>query len=423
MHLSESEYISSDESFSFSEAEMSKMQDAILKESKQIEEYLSQQQKTDDISSMKALKTLFELFKSELTINISLRHTLLQQKKANNQLPELYRKLENIGITDINDIESLYYHIKNQNKTNVDLKNMNYQLKNYIKKMKKINLQENQKLSNEINEIQKKISLSEKNRNEIFQENISIKETIKEKENKIDELTQENQSLKLSINMKDEKNKKSLKELKKQLLQSENSRNQMAEEISAIKKEFEEYKTKSANIINFQANNDSLLNDKKDNETNEKTIFINQLTEKIHFLENKEEELNKTISNYKVKTKKILKQMIGLQTQIDEITQEHQNQISIIQKEHKKKREKMRKNINDFYQAKLRENEFTEKQQLETIRQQNFEITNIRDINRQLLYNLEKQETQNAKLETELQLLRCNIYEPNTKKKSKKKDD
>ena len=187
MHLSESEYISSDESFSFSEAEMSKMQDAILKESKQIEEYLSQQQKTDDISSMKALKTLFELFKSELTINISLRHTLLQQKKANNQLPELYRKLENIGITDINDIESLYYHIKNQNKTNVDLKNMNYQLKNYIKKMKKINLQENQKLSNEINEIQKKISLSEKNRNEKFQENISIKETIKEKENKIDE--------------------------------------------------------------------------------------------------------------------------------------------------------------------------------------------------------------------------------------------
>ena len=63
----------SEESFSLSDTEMSRIQDAILKESKDIEKFIKDSNQDEQTASLTVLKSLFELFKSELSINITLR--------------------------------------------------------------------------------------------------------------------------------------------------------------------------------------------------------------------------------------------------------------------------------------------------------------------------------------------------------------
>ena len=70
------------------------------------------------------------------------------------------------------------------------------------------------------------------------------------------------------------------------------------------------------------------------------------------------------------------------------------------------------------------EKENIEKQNIESIKELQFQITNLKDLNRKLSYNLEKEEEDNAKLESELQMKRYkNIYKRKPKDLKNKDED
>ena len=84
---------SSDSSFARTEGQLNQVQNEILQQGKDIEKFIEEHNRNHKPSSVfKTLETLFQLFKSELSMNLALRRGLLQAKERNEALTEQVAK-------------------------------------------------------------------------------------------------------------------------------------------------------------------------------------------------------------------------------------------------------------------------------------------------------------------------------------------
>lgn len=84
---------SSDSSFARTEGQLNQVQNEILQQGKDIEKFIEEHNRNHKPSSVfKTLETLFQLFKSELSMNLALRRGLLQAKERNEALTEQTNK-------------------------------------------------------------------------------------------------------------------------------------------------------------------------------------------------------------------------------------------------------------------------------------------------------------------------------------------
>lgn len=99
-----------------SDTEIFKLQNEILKHSKMVEDYLNSSKANENTNSAKSLKYLFSLFKSELSVNLSLRKLLLDTRNKNdtvlNDVNRFLGILVDMGFQNVNDFDSVIEIIK-----------------------------------------------------------------------------------------------------------------------------------------------------------------------------------------------------------------------------------------------------------------------------------------------------------------------
>jgi hypothetical protein len=101
-------------------AEVHRLQDGILEQLKQIEQFINATDGTESSSSLPVLKTLFSLFKSELTVNLSLRQLLVEQKQTsespNSAIDDFLQRVRELGYGNANDLMFVLAVLQSQSK-------------------------------------------------------------------------------------------------------------------------------------------------------------------------------------------------------------------------------------------------------------------------------------------------------------------
>jgi hypothetical protein len=91
---------------SYTASEIHHLQNEILEQSKQIEQFIATADASE--SSFLALKTLFSLFKSELSVNLSLRQLFVDQRKAfesaNASVDDFLQRVHGLGYENADDL-------------------------------------------------------------------------------------------------------------------------------------------------------------------------------------------------------------------------------------------------------------------------------------------------------------------------------
>lgn len=219
-----------DDESSISEIQVSRLQDEILQQSKCIEEFIQNSKQSDDSSAIKVLKTLFSLFKSELSLNLTIRKVLVSERKkaglSNQSIQSLFRSLRHSGFTNIKTFNEIVTQMNQQVSEIDDLLKQNKILKNALKSEKR----ENQNLYTQVTDLTNNISIKKKAQKEnnqtikmltekVDKANVdiqSLNQEIIQKRDKILELEQINHDLQMklkdtqSLNQELEKEKASL---------------------------------------------------------------------------------------------------------------------------------------------------------------------------------------------------------------------
>ena len=240
---------------SVSDAQVSQLQAEILQQSKVIEQFIKNTSKDEDSASFSFLKSLFVLFKSELSINLKLRTILVDERNKFSQIKEeikyFFRSLQKLGFTNLKDFRSVLDFISNQDKYYQDFQKSVFKtIKSEKHKNKKlqsqlVNLQQISSLNNDSNdEKEKEISnLTEKIAQ--YEQNFQLlNKSVQDKEDMInslkkiiDEKKEDNEKSKILINNLE----KELQELKQsnQSKNNENANKYMLNQIHSLQKENE----------------------------------------------------------------------------------------------------------------------------------------------------------------------------------------
>jgi chromosome segregation ATPase len=129
------------------------LQNEILEQTKQIEQFIASGDESDDTPAFVVLKSLFTLFKSELSVNLSLRKLLFEQKNSTESLSEQIRdfliQIEGLGYDKVDDFNAILaiirsqlkrlHHLKKAKKTSVDQARKNEDL---ATQLEALNIQE-----------------------------------------------------------------------------------------------------------------------------------------------------------------------------------------------------------------------------------------------------------------------------------------
>lgn len=103
---------------SYNPTEVSHLQNEILKQSQQIEKFIQADEEHEGDSSFVVLKSLFALFKSELSVNLTLRRLLVEEKKStetmSQQIEEFFAEMQSLGFENINDFGEVIKLIQKQ---------------------------------------------------------------------------------------------------------------------------------------------------------------------------------------------------------------------------------------------------------------------------------------------------------------------
>jgi chromosome segregation ATPase len=101
---------------SYTASEIHHLQNKILQQSKQIEQFIATADESE--SSFRVLKTLFSLFKSELSVNLSLRKRLVDQRKgfesASSSIDHFLQQVHELGYENIDDLAFVFTVLQSQ---------------------------------------------------------------------------------------------------------------------------------------------------------------------------------------------------------------------------------------------------------------------------------------------------------------------
>ena len=293
-----SSYVSSaaetDDDQSFSDMQVSQLQAEILQQSKDIEAFIKNSRKDDDSASLTVLKSLFVLFKSELSVNLKLRKLLVDERKKKSQceveLKSFFHAVHKIGYQNINDLSTIVECLNEQDNQITNLLKSARQLKEEKANSKKLILQisemqkqqtvqlqsDNDKdkqmkmieqeldmckknievLNMEVNEKTNKLRILEKNNQQLINENLYMKKMFEQdkvsKQNQNDEtktffmnqiqtLQKNIQTLSNTLKQKEIEHQKALTELNAQnLIDIQSVKTEMNNTISSINREKED---------------------------------------------------------------------------------------------------------------------------------------------------------------------------------------
>ena len=267
-----------DDCSSVSDVQVSQLQAEILQQSKVIEQFIKKSSKNDDSASFSVLKSLFVLFKSELSVNLKLRTILVDERNKysnlNDQINYFFHSLHKAGFNDFRDFESILNFIIGQDKYYHDVQ------KSVIKSIKK-EKHKNKLLQSQISDLKKVGSLNVEFNDE------KEKEIIKNTE-QISQLEKNNQFLNNTIQDKE----KVIDSLKQEI---EAKRKEIDEKIKEIDEKRNDNEKKSTTIMNLQKEIQALKtsNQSKSNENANKymLIQIHTLQKENEFLKNCQKEI------------------------------------------------------------------------------------------------------------------------------------
>ena len=321
------ESLSSSSHYSQIENEVKIIQDAILSQGQEIEQFIQRKKNNQKLTDeFEKLQSLFELFKSEIKMNLSLRSALLTEKSKFSSLFSSYSAFDTnlqqflsffskqVGtdVTDLNTAAQILVNIINSSKEIEQLRKENQIFQNQIQEMKQ-KFEYNQ-AQNAI-EIAKYISLAESARG--YQEDLkntrSLCTSIQNENNnlqaKLLTLSNENSALRQQLNergpnqIEDQRNK--LIEYQQIIQQKEQKLSEYESVLIAAQKKLNENEKKNQN------QNEEILNAK------EKII---ELRDKVCHLEEYQQQLIEEIQSRSIaETKKAQNQVGILQEKLSNI--------------------------------------------------------------------------------------------------------
>ena len=180
-----------DNSSSISDIQVSRLQDEILQQSKGIEQFIKNTNTEDDNASLTVLKSLFTLFKSELSVNLALRKVLVEERKkaelSASKIQILIHKLHKEGFTGIKNLSEVYNTIKQQDSDIRILLHNEKVFKRAIKEEKK----QIKKLVEYVGNMENEIAQKQENEDESAQAISSFTDKIDAANNEIAKLNQD----------------------------------------------------------------------------------------------------------------------------------------------------------------------------------------------------------------------------------------
>ena len=460
-----SSYVSSaaetDDDQSFSDMQVSQLQAEILQQSKDIEAFIKNSRKDDDSASLTVLKSLFVLFKSELSVNLKLRKLLVDERKKKSQceveLKSFFHAVHKIGYQNINDLSTIVECLNEQDNQITNLLKSARQLKEEKANSKKLILQisemqkqqtmqlqsDNDKdkqmkmieqeldmckknievLNMEVNEKTNKLRILEKNNQQLINENLYMKKMFEQdkvsKQNQNDEtktffmnqiqtLQKNIQTLSNTLKQKEIEHQKALTELNAQnLIDIQSVKTEMNNTISSInreKEDLEENHKKEVERLMTQITNMNKEVSDNAKESEISKVELKVLQNKIDEFEIEKKELIQENNDLKKKFKKLIKKFKKIQYAVNDTEKAYKKQIESI---HQDYNEKMRNSISNAeadWENKLSKAENRIKQLQCSIEEQKTEANTLREIIRKLSFNLQQEEAENARLKASFQM-------------------
>ncbi|OHT01193.1 hypothetical protein TRFO_32083 [Tritrichomonas foetus] len=316
-----------DDDTSVSDLQVSHLQDEILQQSKGIEQFIRSTTKDEDNAPLSVLKSLFTLFKSELSVNLTLRKVLVEERKkaglSNSRIQTLFHTLHREGFKDIKNFDEIVTVIKQQTaEINILMKNLKI-----FKKALREERHKNKHFAFHLSELEDEISVKQMNEEEnskklsLFNEKVkkanneiaTLNHEIIIKRNKIIELEQTIHELEQTIHEREKNiNEREMTihdlemKVQEQLNHQKDIQNQYSQEISKIKTKSDDNKMiYFTQITSLQKELESLksqLNQQQKHHEQEITdlhsqyftdveLIKNELNEKIKSLQFEKEEI------------------------------------------------------------------------------------------------------------------------------------
>ena len=194
------------ETTTFSDAEIYNLQNEILKQSKQIEAFIMTQKPTEQNKQMDALKYLFSIFKTELSVNFSLRKQLINLKNDNSglfsEINQFIQDFQGLGYRDVHDFQNVIQIIKKLKQKAKKNKKLQFALSQTLDENEQLRemLEEQNKVENkaEPQQIEPKIQVVTDNskERELNDEIMRLKQELQLAQMKIERLEKENEQIK-----------------------------------------------------------------------------------------------------------------------------------------------------------------------------------------------------------------------------------
>ncbi|OHT04537.1 hypothetical protein TRFO_27988 [Tritrichomonas foetus] len=252
-----------DNDSSVSDIQISQLQAEILQQSKDIEKFIQSTRQDEDNASLTVLRSLFILFKSELSVNLKLRKLLVDERKKVTQMTDsikaFFHLIHKSGYSKIKDFSTVVDCLIDQNKQIQSLLKSTRQLKEEKNVNKKL-ISEIAALEEDVRKQEKIEKAKEEKMNKLLQEidickknNEVLTLEINEKGNKLTSLENKNQSLTNEKQSLANENQSLVKE--NQSLVKENTL--LSGQIEELKKELNIEQSKNLNKSNLAKYDDS----------------------------------------------------------------------------------------------------------------------------------------------------------------------
>ena len=200
--------LNNDETNFQTDSEIFKLQNEILMQSKQIEDFLKSKGTKETSQQMEALKYLFALFKSELSVNLSLRRLLMAERQKSDQMSAEINNflgiMNGLGLGEFSDFFSVIRKIKSLLKKLEKRENLKKAFKKEIKEhdiLANTNRENEQKLMKILEEkekLEKYQKETQPNLLKLTLENQQLTQNNENNEQKIRQLQAENEQLKIN---------------------------------------------------------------------------------------------------------------------------------------------------------------------------------------------------------------------------------
>jgi len=445
-----------------SDSSVIQLQEDILHQSLEIEKFLKSIENKGENQQSKALKYLFSLFKSELSVNLKLRKLLVQERNESHSIKEVNNKvitaIKKIGVEGIVSIDDIVPTIEELQKGFSKYIEFQKAFRRETKKFRELQTSfQNLENSNQIlrADLEMQIATLQAMLDKSSRDNYELEVNYGEMKDKIYTLSNENISLKTEKAAFDQ----ILKSYSNQLSVAEQKVNQQLEKIKNL-----EYDNQD-----MQQKIDLLEKEKKDLVLafqQEKQAFINEKSSFDSKISEMQLQQKGIITQYEQKNSEICEGSIQLRNQIDtfshriKLLEEEKTKYSedicrlgMIEQENlslkrtiKKYEKKMQKLVsktnkkientliekeseienirNECHNKILIQNsqfECLEKELKMQLEEQQFENKRLRDQLRKLSYTLQEEESELSRLQTELQNAKYNS--PKRKGKTPKKSE